>query len=105
MGDKAEQPLAVGIMEKLTITGVVLALLMIWWISPVPEVWVMVTPKGRTGTFQAKVVPGTEEVRATLAMKPEQIARVEGVAMTSGRGRTVTFLTVAAAAVHPLASL
>lgn len=104
VGNNAEQPLDVGMMEKLTMVGIALLLLMIWWISPVPVVWVIVIPGGKTGTVQANVVPGTEDVRRISAWKPEQIDSVEGVAMTSGRGSTVTFLTVGFAARQPFAS-
>ena len=33
-----EQPLAAGMIEKLTLTGVGLEFVIAWWISPVPEV-------------------------------------------------------------------
>jgi hypothetical protein len=91
-------------MEKLTMAGVALLLLMIWWISPVPEVCVMVTPGGKTGTVQAKVVPCTEDVRTISAWNPEQIESVEGVAITSGRGLTFTVFVAGLPAEHPLAS-
>jgi subtilisin family serine protease len=91
-------------MEKLTMAGVVFELLIIWWISPVPEVTAIVTPGGRLGTFHAKVVPGTDEVKTISAWNPEQIDRVDGVAITSGNGVTVTVFVAGLAALHPLAS-
>lgn len=82
--------MAVGTIEKTTLTGVFFEFVITSWMSPVPAVLEIDIPGGRIGIVHAKVVLATEEVKIISACCPEQIVREAGEGITSGNGLTVT---------------
>ena len=93
------QPLAVGVMVKVTVTGAPLLLV---------SVPLMLLPAPLTGIpntaglslVQLKVVPGTLEVSTIVEIaEPEQIVWLDGVAVATGTGLTV--MVCEAVAVQP----
>lgn len=84
------QPLAVGVIVKVTVTGALVVFVRVPEMSPLPEATMPVT-LAVLFLVQLKVVPETEPVNPIDAIKlPLQIDWVDGVATASGVGLTTT---------------
>ena len=86
------QPLAVGVMVKVTVTGPLVVLVSEPLISPLPLA-AMPVAVATLSLVQLYVVAGTGLPFNTMVVmaEPEQIVCVEGVATADGVGYTVTF--------------
>ena len=82
------QPLAVGVMVNVTVTGAVVVLVSVPLISPEPLAAIPVTATVLS-LVQLKVVPLTAPVKTIGVIAPEHIVCEAGVATASGVGFTV----------------
>ena len=87
--DGPGQPLAVGVIVNVTVTGVIVVLVNAPLISPAPLAAIPVTATVLS-LVQLKVVPLTAPLNTIVVIvAPEQIVCDDGVAMASGMGLTV----------------
>lgn len=92
-----KQPLASGVMVKVTVIGALVVLINVPIISPTPLAGIVPVTATVLSLVQLNTVPATLPVNTTgVIALPEQIVWLEGVATALGVGLTITVASTVA---------